>query len=95
MRGENLTVQTPDFDHLANDIGHITSRNELVFKLKRECMERGFRSKLSMGTTNESKSLHVIFLCNKRGSSIRSKNASVRDLCPFLALYERRSLIGA
>lgn len=38
MRGENLTIQTPDFEDFANKIQDITSRNELVFKLKRMCM---------------------------------------------------------
>ena len=76
-------------------MNNITSRNELIFKLKRKCMERGFRSKLSMSTNNETKSLHVIFLCNKSGkSSLRCKNPSVRGLCPFLVLYERKSYIG-
>lgn len=95
MRGENLTVQTPDFEVFANSLKNITSRNELIFKLKRKCMERGFRSKLSMSTNNEAKSLHVIVLCNKSGkSSLRCKNPSVRGLCPFLVLYERKSHIG-
>ena len=58
-------------------------------------MERGFRSKLSMATTNETKSLHVIFLCNKSGkSSLRCKNPSVKGMCPFLLHYERKSYIG-
>ena len=96
MRGENLTVQTPNFESFCNDVKNITSRNELIFKLKRKCMERGFRSKLSMSTNNETKSLHVIFLCNKSGkSSLRCKNPSVRGLCPFLVLYERKSYIGS
>ena len=90
-----MIVQTPHFESFANDIGGITSRNELIYKLKRKCMERGFRSKLSMSTNNETKSLHVIFLCNKSGkSSLRCKNPSVRGLCPFLVLYERKSYCG-
>lgn len=95
MRGENLTVQTPDFETFANDLKNITSRNELIFKIKRKAMERGFRSKLSLSTNNETKSLHVIILCNRSGkSSLKCKNPSVRGLCPFLVLYERKSYIG-
>jgi hypothetical protein len=95
MRGESLIVQTPGFEDMANDIANITSRNQLIFKLKRMCMQRGFRSKLSMATTNETKSLHVIFLCNKSGkSSLRCKNPSVKGMCPFLLHYERKSYIG-
>ena len=48
-----------------------------------------------MSTNNETKSLHVIILCNKSGkASLRCKNPSVRGLCPFLVLYERKSYIG-
>jgi len=92
MRGEQLTVQTPHFEAFSNGIKGITSRNEMIFRLKRMCMERGFRSKLSMSTTNETKSLHVIFLCNRSGkSSLRCKNPSVKGLCPFLLHFERKS----
>ena len=95
MRGEQLTVQTPEFEVFANNIGNITSRNELIFKTKRMCLERGFRSKLSMATTSETKSIHIIFLCNRSGkSSLRCKNPSVKGLCPFLLHYERKSQIG-
>ena len=92
MRGESLTVQTPNFADYANSIANITSRNELIFKLKRMCLQRGFRAKLSMSTTNETKSLTVIFLCNRSGkSSLRCKNPSVKGLCPFMLHYERKS----
>ena len=48
-----------------------------------------------MSTNNETKSLHVIFLCHRSGkSSVRCKNQSIRGLCPFLVLYERKSYIG-
>lgn len=92
MRGESLTVQTPDFEAFSNLSGNITSRNELIFKIKRLCLERGFRSKLSMATTSETKSIHVIFLCNRSGKgSLRCKNPQVRGLCPFLLHFERKS----
>jgi len=92
MRGESLTVQTPNFADYANSIAEITSRNELIFRLKRMCLQRGFRAKLSMSTTNETKSLTVIFLCNRSGkSSLRCKNPSVKGLCPFMLHYERKS----
>lgn len=95
MRGEQLTVQTPEFEVFANNIGNITSRNELIFKTKKFCLERGFRSKLSMATTSETKSIHIIFLCNRSGkSSLKCKNPSVKGLCPFLLHYERKSQIG-
>lgn len=95
MRGEQLTVQTPEFEDFANNIANITSRNELIWKTKRMCIERGFRSKLSMATTSETKSIHIIFLCGRSDkSSLRCKNPSVKGLCPFLLHYERRSQIG-
>ena len=37
MRGEQLTVQTPNFEVFANDIPNITSRNQLIFKVKNMC----------------------------------------------------------
>jgi len=49
-----------------------------------------------MSTTNETKSLTVIFLCNRSGkSSLRCKNPSVKGLCPFMLHYERKSQIGS
>jgi hypothetical protein len=75
MRGEQLTVQTPEFVVFANNIANITSRNELIFKTNQSCLERRFRSKLLMTTTSETKSIHIIFLCNRYGkSSLRCKN---------------------
>ena len=75
MRGEKLTVQTLEFVVFANNIANITSRNELIFKTNQFCLERRFRSKLSMTTTSETKSIHIIFLCNRYGkSSLRRKN---------------------
>ena len=95
MRGENLTVMTPSFDHFSNDIANITSRNELICKAKRMCMERGFRGKLSMSTITEAKSLHIIVLCDKsKKATLKSKNPSKKGLCPFLVHYERKSFIG-
>ena len=95
MRGEKLTVQTPNFENFANDVADITSRNELIFKVKRMCIERGFRGKLSMATITEAKSLHVILLCDKsKKASLKSRNPSVKGLCPFVVHYERKSFIG-
>ena len=95
MRGEKLTVQTPSFENFANDVNDITSRNELIFKVKRMCIERGFRGKLSMATITEAKSLHVILLCDKsKKASLKSRNPSVKGLCPFVVHYERKSFIG-
>lgn len=48
-----------------------------------------------MATTSETKSIHIIFLCNRSGkSSLKCKNPSVKGLCPFLLHYERKSQIG-
>lgn len=59
------------------------------------CIERGFRGKLSMATITEAKSLHVILLCDKsKKASLKSRNPSVKGLCPFVVHYERKSFIG-
>ena len=51
MRGEQLTVQSPEFESFANNIAGVTSKNELIFKVKRFSLERGFRVKLTMSMT--------------------------------------------
>lgn len=48
-----------------------------------------------MATITESKSLHVVILCDKSKKAVlKSRNPSVRGLCPFVAHYERKSFIG-
>ena len=92
MRGEQLTVQTPGFEVFANEIPNITSRNQLIFRVKNMCLERGFKSKLSLATLSETKSVKIIILCGKSNkSSLRCKNPSITGLCPFLLQYERKS----
>ena len=88
-------MQSPSFENFANDIHDITSRNDLIHKVKRMCLERGFRGKLSMATITEAKSLHVIVLCDKsKRQNVKSRNPSVKGMCPFIAHYERKSFIG-
>ena len=48
-----------------------------------------------MATITEAKSLHVILLCDKsKKASLKSRNPSVKGLCPFVVHYERKSFIG-
>lgn len=84
MRGEHLTIQTPTFEVFANDIPNVTSRNELIFKVKNMCLERGFKSKLSLATLSETKSEKMIILCGRSNkSSLRCRNP-LNGMCPFL-----------
>ena len=96
MRGEQLTIQTPEFEVFANDIAGVSSSNELMFKVKRMCLERGFRAKISTSASMEaSKHTHVIYLCNRQGkTTVRHKNPSIKGMCPFMLHYERKSQIG-
>lgn len=48
MRGDNLLVQSPDFWEFCNEIKNTTSKNNLIWKVKKMAMDRGFRGKLSM-----------------------------------------------
>lgn len=48
MRGDNLLVQSPDFWEFCNEIKSTTSKNNLIWKVKKMAMDRGFRGKLSM-----------------------------------------------
>ena len=48
LRGDNLLVQSPDFWEFCNNMKGITSKNHLIWKVKKMAMDRGFRGKLSL-----------------------------------------------
>lgn len=56
MRSEKFMVQTPDFEAFSNLIVDVVSRNDLIFKVKQVSHERGFKTKISLASTAESKS---------------------------------------
>eukprot|EP00347_Sterkiella_histriomuscorum_P002817 403366692 len=89
-RGENMMVQMPDFVDFANELQGYTSRNKLIFQMKRMMLSRGIRANLQMSSTGEVKSITIVVMCS-RGGKAHTKNPSIKSHCPFVMYIMRRS----
>jgi len=55
-------------------------------------LNRGMRANLQMSSTGEVKSIIVVVMCSRNGKA-NTKNASIKNNCPFIMYYIRKSAL--